>query len=293
MNEIAVHSQQQLDLPADHEPATVQLAKWAVAADAAHRIATRLVGTAFAPAAYRGKPDEATAAILAGAEIGLSPTASLRAFDIIQGIPAPKAITLRAIVQGRGHEVKVVESGPEKAVVAGRRAGDTDWQTSTWTLDRARAMGLLGKEQWKRQPAAMLVARATAEVCRWIASDAIMGMPYTVEEIRDEGPVVEARPRPRVTAAEIRRPAAPLPGESETDQPATGQHSPAPISADQRRHIATLLDTLGVTDQATELAGYARVTGRQITSITDLTASEADQVIESLQAHIDQRERAA
>ena len=37
MNEIAVHSQQQLDLPADHEPATVQLAKWAVAADAAHR----------------------------------------------------------------------------------------------------------------------------------------------------------------------------------------------------------------------------------------------------------------
>ncbi len=37
------------------------------------------------------------------------------------------------------------------------------WQTSVWTIERAQQMGLLGKDQWKKQPDAMLVARATSE----------------------------------------------------------------------------------------------------------------------------------
>lgn len=202
MTDIAVRADQQIAVPVATEPAMDQLVKWAQAADIAYTLATKLVGTQFAPQAYRGKPEEATAAILAGAEVGLSPMASLRAFDNIQGTPAPKALTLRAIALGLGHDVKVIESTPDRAVVAGRRKGDTDWQTSTWDLHRAREMQLLGKDQWKRQPAAMLVARATAEVCRWIASDAIMGMPYTVEEIRDQGATAEAgRPAPRIVTA--------------------------------------------------------------------------------------------
>lgn len=202
MTEIAVRADQQIAVPAGHQPGTAQLAQWVQAADAAYRLAESLCNTQFAPVAYRGKPQEGCAAILAGAEVGLSPLASLRAFDNIQGTPAPKAITLRAIAQGLGHEVRIDESTPTRAVVSGRRRGDTDWQTSTWDLDRAGAMGLLGKDQWKRQPAAMLVARATAEVCRWIASDAIMGMPYTVEEIRDQGVVHQIdRPAPRIVSA--------------------------------------------------------------------------------------------
>lgn len=202
MTEIALRADQQIAVPAAGQPGTVALAQWAQAADAAYRLAETLCSTQFAPTAYRGKPEEATAAILAGAEVGLSPMASLRAFDSIQGTPAPKALTLRAIAQGLGHEVKVLESTAQRAVVAGRRKGDTDWQTSTWDLGRAREMQLLGKQQWKQQPAAMLVARATAEVCRWIASDAIMGMPYTAEEIRDQGVVRQIdRPAPRIVSA--------------------------------------------------------------------------------------------
>jgi hypothetical protein len=200
-NDIAIRADQHLDIPTGAEPATAQLVQWAHAAHAAHSLAEGICNTAVAPQAYRGKPAEAAAAILAGAEVGLSPIASLRAFDNIQGTPAPKAITLRAIAQGLGHEVKVQESSPEKAVVVGRRKDDTEWQTSTWTIERAQQMGLTSKSQWKQQPAAMLVARATAEVCRWIASDAIMGMPYTAEELRDQGHTVEARPAPRLVSA--------------------------------------------------------------------------------------------
>lgn len=206
MSDIALRADQALTVPTAGQSGTAALAQWAQAADAAYRLADTLCSTQFAPAAYKGKPQEATAAILAGAEVGLSPLASLRAFDNIQGTPAPKAITLRAIAQGLGHQIRILKSTDTEAVVVGLRKGDLDdaWQQSTWTIDRARAMGLLGKDQWKRQPAAMLVARATAEVCRWIASDAIMGMPYTAEEIRDQGHTVEARPRARVvTAADI------------------------------------------------------------------------------------------
>lgn len=197
MSDLVIRNDQHLDIPTGTEPATAQLVQWAQAADAAGRFAEVVCNTSAVPQAYRGKPAEAAAAILAGAEVGLSPMASLRAFDNIQGTPAPKAITLRAIAQGLGHEVRIDQSTAAMAVVSGRRKGDTEWQTSTWDLERAQQMGLTSKSQWKQQPGAMLVARATAEVCRWIASDAIMGMPYTAEEIRDQGVTVEHRPAPR------------------------------------------------------------------------------------------------
>lgn len=201
MSDIAVRADQQLDIPTGTEPATAQLVQWAQAADAAGRFAAVVCNTSAVPVAYKGKPAEAAAAILAGAEVGLSPMASLRAFDNIQGTPAPKAMTLRAITQGLGHQVRIDKSTATEAVVSGLRKGDTEWQTSTWTIDRAQQMGLTGKQQWKQQPGAMLVARATAEVCRWIASDAIMGMPYAAEEIRDETSPME-RPRPaRIVSA--------------------------------------------------------------------------------------------
>lgn len=177
-----------------------RLQRWAKQAVAVRQMADSICSTSFAPQAYRGKPDEATAAILAGAELGLDPMASLRAFDNIQGTPAPKAMTLRAVAQAAGHEVRVVEATAERAVVEGRRKGESSWSQSVWDIPRAQAMGLTGKAQWKQQPAAMLVARATSEVCRWIASDAIMGMPYSAEEISDHTGA-EARPVTRSVSA--------------------------------------------------------------------------------------------
>jgi hypothetical protein len=113
-----------------------RLSRWVEQARAVSQIAEDICSTSFAPAAYRGKPAEATAAILAGAELGFDPMASLRAFDSIQGVPAPKAITLRAVVQGAGHKVVIEESTPDRAVVRGLRRGETEWQTSTWDIDR-------------------------------------------------------------------------------------------------------------------------------------------------------------
>ncbi|MBQ1164270.1 hypothetical protein KBZ21_40455, partial [Streptomyces sp. A73] len=43
-----------------------------------------------------GKPDEVTAAILAGQEMGLSPMAALRSMHVINGVAGLSAISLRA-----------------------------------------------------------------------------------------------------------------------------------------------------------------------------------------------------
>ncbi|MFE7868817.1 hypothetical protein ACFUYE_00495 [Micromonospora humida] len=275
MSDIAIRNDQQLQVPAAGQPGTAALAEWAVAADAAYRLAETLCSTQFAPAAYKGRAQEATAAILAGAEVGLSPLASLRAFDSIQGTPAPKAITLRAIAQGLGHEVKILESTPERAVVAGRRKGDTDWQTSTWDLDRARQMQLLGKDQWKRQPAAMLVARATAEVCRWIASDAIMGMPYTAEEIRDQGVTVAAtgRPGPRVVSAADFLPAEPAAIEA-ADEPLDPQDD-RPLTADD---VLTEIDAADTQTRLDEIKATCQAAGIRDPQVTTAWRARSEQI---------------
>jgi hypothetical protein len=190
------------DLAPTTPEAAARLVEWAKAARAAHELATALAQTAFVPQQYRGKPGEATAAILAGSELGFDPLASLRAFDNIQGTVAPKAITLRAVAQAHGHEIEVIEESDVLCRVRCRRKGSADWQQVVWTIEQAQRLGLAGKDNWKKQAKAMLVARATAEAARRVASDAILGIPYSSEELRDRTeptPVTSSR----VTAAEI------------------------------------------------------------------------------------------
>ena len=59
--------------PAYVDPTGGRLIAWADGLAAAHRIGSALCQTAFVPAAFRGKPEDAAAAILYGDEIGLTP----------------------------------------------------------------------------------------------------------------------------------------------------------------------------------------------------------------------------
>lgn len=299
MTELAIRNDHTQVATTGQNEAFARLAVWAESARAAHQMSQSLVHTSFVPQQFRGKPEEATAAILAGAEVGLSPMASLRSFDIIQGTAAPRALTLRAIVQAQGHELRVVESTETRAVVEGRRKGTDTWQRSVWTLDRAKNLGLLGKDNWKKQPGAMLVARGTAEVCRWIGSDAIAGIAYASEELADDiepsttTETTAARPAKRTAQRRPIRavPDAPEPTLDEPEpQPAHPRDvdpEPEPdarmVTEPQKRHIFALLNERGITDRDKRLAGISKVVGRQIGSTNELTVDEAARVIESLQ----------
>jgi len=246
---------------------------WAEQATAAAVYAEAICRTSMVPSAYKGKPEEATAAILAGAELGLSPMASLRAFHNISGTPTPSAMTIRAVVLAAGHEVEIVESTDQRAVVKGRRKGSTEWQTSVWDVARAEQLA-----QWKSNAmyrtnrAQMLVARATAEVCRWIASDAIMGMPYAAEEIEDQPALAPSPIGRRLMMADLDEPPA--------------VEEPNLVTREQQRHMFALWRDLGYDgDESREmrLAITAKILGLEsLESSNELTFSEAELVIQAL-----------
>jgi hypothetical protein len=199
------------------QPAASELEQWGRDAHLISAVAVNLVKTNFVPSSYNGDPAQVTAAILTGQEIGLAPMAALRSIDIIQGVPAMRAIALRALVQSHGHEIWTEETTSQRAVVKAQRKGSTKVETSSWDLDRARVMNLLGKDNWKKQPQAMLLARATSEAARLVAADVLLGVPYSVEEIQDldETPAVEPTRRPSTRAARK-----PLPEKLPAEEPA-------------------------------------------------------------------------
>lgn len=271
------------------DAAVQRLGEWAQSAQAAYHVAENLVRTSFVPEGFRGKPHEATAAILSGLEVGLSPMAALRSFDVIQGTAAPRAVTLRAIVQSAGHEMEVVESNATRCKMRGRRRGATGWQEVTWTLDRAKALKLTGKSNWQNQPQAMLVARATSELARLIAADAILGIGYSSEEIADGGTtdaqVAAATTAPTTTGTRrMSRPARPAEPRPEPEPEAADEpEQPEPITPPQIKKMAASMNELGMTDRDMALAYVADVIGREVESRNDLTKDEASRVIDSLE----------
>src|SRR5436190_22172831 len=153
----------ELAIPETAGPApSMRLVDWAQEASAANMLAKSLCKTPFA-GSFRNDEFGATAAILRGSEMGLTPVTSLAAFDLIQGQPAPKAITLRALVQSAGHDIEIVETTEEKSVAEYRRAGRTEWRRCEFTTEDARRLGLLGKDNWKKQPKTVLEARVTSK----------------------------------------------------------------------------------------------------------------------------------
>lgn len=291
------------------------LVEWAHSADAALHLAQGLCSTPFCPQAYRDKPYDGAAAILAGAEVGLSPMGALRSFDVIQGQAAPRAMTLRAIVQSHGHEIWVEEQTSSRAIVAGRRKGSTVVERSEWTIDRAKGLQLTGKDNWKKQPGAMLVARATAECARLIAADAILGIPYTVEELTDGQDDPEPQETPKRTAkrttrkataqraepsATTKRAAArtqpepeqpaldgpPLPGEDADEAAPEPEAEPAdeaaPATRSQLNKLHAQLGELGIDEKADKLTTVGLLARRTLASSAELTKDQASQVIDTL-----------
>jgi len=215
---IDIHQQQNTDVATTQQFEGDALVQWAMAADRAYQIATKLAATNFVPQSMKGNPGNVTAAILAGNELGLPPMAALRSIDVIQGTPGLRAHAMRGLVQSKGHQVQLTESTPEKCVMRGRRKGDEDWQEVTWEIERARLLGVTERNpQWKKQPQTMLVARATGEICRLIASDVLHAMPYASEELDGFGQADGAMQVRPVTIRELAPDAAPAEGEPQSE----------------------------------------------------------------------------
>ncbi|MFD5208468.1 hypothetical protein ACFWNF_16260 [Streptomyces anulatus] len=208
-------------------PTESELEAWARDAIAISQISANIATTSLA-GAYRGKPDEVTAVILAGHELGIQPMTSLKSIDVIQGQPALRAHAMRGLLQSKGHEIELLEATATYCKMRGRRKGADSWQEVEWDLDRARLLGLLGKDQWKKQPKTMLINRATGEICRLVASDALHGMPYAAEELDGytHGEAVQPKRAP-LSVASITDPGQPRADSGVVDVDTDDEHTAA------------------------------------------------------------------
>ncbi|WP_226353078.1 hypothetical protein [Pseudonocardia sp. ICBG601] len=117
-----------------------------VVADVA-RLAQNIANTEFVPAEMRGKPAVVTAAILAGREMGIGPMTALQHVHLVKGRPGQSAHLMRALVLAAGHDIDYVEVTDHRAIIRGRRSGETDWTQIEFTADQAkRARIQLGEE---------------------------------------------------------------------------------------------------------------------------------------------------
>lgn len=267
------------------DPTGGRLVAWAEAAVAAHSLARSLCATSFVPKAFAGNPGDATAAIILGDELGLSPLSALRALYVIGGTPAMYARTMVALVMSHGHEVWTVEETEQKVTVAGRRRGTDHEERVTWTIARAQKAGYTNNKKYSTDPIAMLYARAAGDVARRIAPDVLAGVPYSVEEIE----LSEAAPTTTITresAAKRTVARAPKPEpESAADVPPVEDDAPAAddITQPQLRKMGALMREAGLTDRDTALRFVTETIGREVGSRNELTKAEAGQVIDALE----------
>lgn len=229
MTEIAVRHEEEATLVPVNTSAQ-QLVAWADALAAAHRIGTALCGTSFAPSHFRGKPDEAAAAILRGSELGLSPTMSLDSIYIISGKPGMYAKAMVALLLNAGHEVWTVEKSDTSVTVAGQRKGSEHVITETWTYERAKRAGYLSNKKYETDPQSMLYARAASDVCRQVAPDVLAGL-YAVEELELTPGLSVTAPASVPTSVAALAPS-PGPVEASADVPPSAAPGPGQTSID-------------------------------------------------------------
>ena len=147
------------------------------------KLSQRISNTPFVPTALRGKNEAVLACVLYGAELGLGPMQSLNSIHVIEGRTAMSPELMRAMVARHGHRIDVVENSATACEVKGIRSDTGSTATVRWTMEDAKLAGLSGKNNWKTYPRAMLLARATSELCRIVFPDVIAGLSYTPEEV--------------------------------------------------------------------------------------------------------------
>lgn len=225
-NELATVEDSTLELLPPARPASLEARQMLLAhaemTQTAYELASKMCNTNLVPTRLRGKAEDGTAAILYGAELGLTPIQSLQRVVPVHGMPTLEARTMVALLRARGYRIKTLSQSDESVTVWGRDLDGEEYE-STWTIDRAIKAGyvptideksgkyrlnangkLIGNEKYLTDPQAMLKAKGQAEVCRDMAPDILIGISYTSEELESER--WDDRPMPATTPVQHNAP---------------------------------------------------------------------------------------
>ena len=180
------------------------------------------MGSALAKSQLFGMktPEQAVALMLVAQAQGRHPASVAMEYDVIQGRPALKAQAALARFQNDGGQIEWLERTDQRcsARFTHPMGGEL---VVTWDLERAKKMGLLGKDNWNKQPMVMLSWRVVAEGVRAVAPGCLGGS-YLVEEMQDFEPPKAKNvtpPRPRKSEEEVFHQTAPAPEPVQAPEP--------------------------------------------------------------------------
>lgn len=199
-----------------------------VTGDAATALANQLAQSAMLPPHLRGKPADLLWAIKMAETLGVPPMTAVVGIHSINGKPVCSADLMAAVVRRAGHRLRITSTDRECIAVV-IRADDPDFPfESRFTWARAEQAKLTGKDTWRQYPAAMLRARAIAEVCRMACPEALLGV-YTPDELGAIEPLPPAGKAATLAARQLPPPAQPAPA-SAPQTVTTANDGPAPES---------------------------------------------------------------
>jgi hypothetical protein len=175
------------------------------------------------PSAYQQNPGAVMLALGFAESRGLDILTVVGSVAFVGGKPIIDATLQRALAKRGGYTIKVTEASTESATVEVWENG-VQLGAATYTIADATTAGLAGKDNWRKNPEDMLVARATTRAIRRHAPDVMTGV-LAQDEADEADPTAVAAtpavaPPPAVPAIE----AAPQP---EPAQPPLAAAEPA------------------------------------------------------------------
>jgi hypothetical protein len=142
-------------------------------------------------------PDQMIALMLIAQAEGIHPAMAAQEYDIIQGRPALKSQSALARFQAAGGRI-IWTRRDNQACEAEFSHPQGGTVAVSWTIERAKQMGLADKDNWRKQPGIMLQWRCVAEGVR-ACYPACLNRLYLVEEVMDFEPAPAAPAMRNVT----------------------------------------------------------------------------------------------
>ncbi|HKY15999.1 MAG TPA: hypothetical protein VJM33_13825 [Microthrixaceae bacterium] len=241
-------------------------------------IATSIANaTEAVPKSYRKQPGAVLLAIGWAQEHDVSLLTAIQNVAFIEGKAVVDASMQRALAKRAGYELEITVSDHTAAVhilQGGKALG-----SASYSMEDARQAGLADKNNWRRNPEDMLVARATTRAIRRFAPDVLLGLvssdevdePADVVELAEVGGVGSEEPESRPVPT---HPVSDEQGESD-GPPAPSSSPPASAWADENalrddlrargltvadavRESYAITETLGIEDRAGNLRAIHR-----------------------------------
>jgi hypothetical protein len=143
------------------------------------------------PKHLRGRPADLAVTVMYGNELGLTPMQSIYGIDCIEGKPSPKAITAHALVLRSGlvKKFECLKTTNEECIYFGERSDRPDKLELSYTIQDAERAELTRKDNWRKNPKAMLRARAKMQLAKELWPDVVSNIidPDDVDDVGGGG----------------------------------------------------------------------------------------------------------